>query len=49
MTGEEWNTHWWRIHQGALDAGETHENAAVIADHETAEQFGPEPSENLHA
>lgn len=44
-TAEQWHTHWWRIHQNALDTGETPENAAVLADHDTVEQFGPEPPE----
>jgi hypothetical protein len=35
--------------QDAVNAGETPENAAVVADHETVGQFGPEPLEDSNA
>lgn len=43
MTGEDWDVHWWRIYLDAVRDGEGEENAAVLADHDTVEQFGPRP------
>jgi hypothetical protein len=45
VTGEDWDTHWHRIREDALSAGHTRDEAAEIADRETAEQFGPQPEE----
>lgn len=47
MTGEEWDTHWWRIYQDARDAGSDRDTACEIADDETRQQFGEPPLEDV--
>ncbi|HEV2779087.1 MAG TPA: hypothetical protein VGX25_06750 [Actinophytocola sp.] len=44
-SAEQWDVHWYRIYHDARGAGETEANAAVLADHECLEQFGPRPEE----
>ena len=44
MTGEEWDTHWWRLFEGLLpvDANDVDRlGAALVAERECGEQFGP--------
>lgn len=45
MTPEQWDTHWDRIRRDAVNAGSLPTEAEAIADTETAEQFGPRPTE----
>lgn len=42
MTGEEWDTHWWRVYQDAR-VTEGVDTSCEIADDETHAQFGPRP------
>jgi len=45
ITTEQWDTHWEQIRQDAVNAGALPTEAEAIADTETAEQFGPRPTE----
>jgi hypothetical protein len=45
VTGEEWDTRWWRIWNDALRAGHCDDEAEEIADRECVEQFGPHPED----
>lgn len=45
MTGEEWDTHWYRIYSEATPVGMTDAEAAEVADRETVEQFGSRPED----
>jgi hypothetical protein len=48
VTGEEWDTRWWVIFEDILPAGANDVDrfgAALIADRECGEQFGPRPEE----
>lgn len=43
MTAEEWDTHWHRIKEDWVRDGQSDSVAAILADEETAIQFGPRP------
>lgn len=43
MTGEEWDTHWYRIRDDHARDGGLPVEAAARAEVETTEQFGPRP------
>lgn len=48
VTGEEWDTHWWSIFNDAQSQepeGDVVDTPALIADRETAEQFGDRPQD----
>lgn len=45
MTGEEWDTHWYRIYSEATPIASTDAEAAELADRECAEQFGERPAD----
>lgn len=51
MTGEEWDTHYWRILEDLRSQGEPEIFAEVTAERETTEQFGERPpdKETKHA
>lgn len=45
VTPEDWDTHWYRIRNQALMDGREPIEAEVLADVETAEQFGARPGQ----
>lgn len=45
MTSEQWDEHWHRIRQDAINDGAPPTYAEVLADTETTEQFGTRPEE----
>lgn len=45
MTGEAWDSHWFRIREDYINVGFDERVAGDLADVDTVEQFGPRPRE----
>jgi hypothetical protein len=45
MTAEQWDGYWFQIRADAIEDGLTPDQASMLADAETAEQFGPRPAD----